>query len=71
MKLLINESPLLVLPSLALLIGVDEAILLQQLNFRLNHQGVERKESFGIANRMRDGQSSCHFGVSKKLSACF
>src|SRR5690625_144505 len=34
MKLLINESPLQVLPSLALKVGLNEAIFLQQLHFR-------------------------------------
>jgi len=34
MKLLINESPLQILPSLALKVGLNEAILLQQLHFR-------------------------------------
>lgn len=34
MKLLINESQLQVLPSLALKVGLNEAILLQQLHFR-------------------------------------
>jgi len=34
MKLIINESPLQILPSLALLVGLNEAIVLQQLHFR-------------------------------------
>ena len=34
MKLLINESPLQIIPSLALKVGLNEAILLQQLHFR-------------------------------------
>mgnify|MGYP003525604647 FL=1 len=42
MKLLIQESPLLILPTLAQTIGLEEAILLQQLHFRLTHQGQER-----------------------------
>lgn len=32
-KLLISESPLLVLPSLAETIGLNEAIVLQQIHF--------------------------------------
>lgn len=35
MKLLLNESPLLVLPTLAVKLGLNEAIVLQQLHFRL------------------------------------
>jgi len=42
MSLLIHESPLLILPTLAQTIGLEEAILLQQLHFRLTHQGQER-----------------------------
>ena len=44
MKLLINESPLQILPSLALKVGLNEAILLQQLHFRSL-----------ISSNMRDG----------------
>ena len=35
MHLLIKESPLQVLPSLVMQVGLNEAILLQQLHFRL------------------------------------
>ncbi|WP_438317154.1 conserved phage C-terminal domain-containing protein [Sporosarcina sp. FA9] len=34
MKLLINEAPLQIIPSLAVQVGLNEAILLQQLHFR-------------------------------------
>jgi uncharacterized phage protein (TIGR02220 family) len=34
MKLLINESPLQIIPSLALAVGLNEAIVLQQIHFR-------------------------------------
>lgn len=44
MNLLINESPLQVLPSLAIQVGLTEAILLQQLHFRSL-----------ISNNTRDG----------------
>jgi hypothetical protein len=36
-KLLMDESPLQVLPGLAVLIGLDEAIFMQQLHFKLYH----------------------------------
>lgn len=42
MNLLINEPPLQVLPSLAKLIGLNEAIFLQQLHFRLLISSNER-----------------------------
>ncbi|MDS9471942.1 conserved phage C-terminal domain-containing protein [Sporosarcina pasteurii] len=35
MKLLINESPLQVLPSLAMILGLNDALLIQQLHYRL------------------------------------
>jgi hypothetical protein len=38
-KLLINESPLLVLPSLAVALGLNEAIVLQQIQFWLGRDG--------------------------------
>ena len=42
MNLLILESPLLILLTLAQLVGIDKAILQQQLHFRMTHQGHER-----------------------------
>lgn len=42
MKPLIQDSTLLIYPQLALAIGLEEAVLLQQLHFRLHHQGVMR-----------------------------
>ena len=42
MNILILESPLLILLTLAQQIGLDKAILQQQLHFRLTHQEQER-----------------------------
>ena len=42
MKPLIQDSTLLIYPQLALAIGLEEAVLLQQLHFRLHHQGLTR-----------------------------
>lgn len=41
-KLLIEEHPLQVLPSLAVLVGLNEAIFLQQLHYWLNGNGKAR-----------------------------
>ncbi len=41
-RLLISEPPLLVLPSLAVLVGLNEALLLQQLHYWLLQSGKER-----------------------------
>lgn len=49
-KLLINESPLQVLPSLAVKVGLNEAIFLQQLHFWM---GVAKKSGAG---REHDGK---------------
>ena len=38
-NLLINESPLVVLPSLAVAVGVDKALVLQQIQYWINQQG--------------------------------
>lgn len=48
-KLLINEPPLQVLPSLAVAIGLDEAIALQQLHYWLNNPKSEgRVDESGV-----------------------
>ena len=44
MNILLLESPLLILLTLAQQIGLDIAILQQQLHFRLTHQEQERAE---------------------------
>ncbi|WP_397538136.1 conserved phage C-terminal domain-containing protein [Rummeliibacillus pycnus] len=36
MKLIINQTPLLVIPDLAVMLGINEAMILQQLHYRLN-----------------------------------
>ena len=43
-KLLINEYPLQVLPSLACEIGLNEAIILQQMHFWLNRKTAQERE---------------------------
>jgi len=50
-SLLINESPLQVLPSLAVLVGLNEAIVLQQTHYWIKmglqlHKRMARKLSF-------------------------
>lgn len=44
-NLLINEPPLMVSPSLARLIGLNEAIILQQMHFWL---GISKNEYYGL-----------------------
>lgn len=47
-KLLINEPPLQVLPSLACKIGLNEAIVLQQVHYWLNNKKVGRRDDQGV-----------------------
>jgi len=57
-QLLINEPPLQVLPSLAIAIGLNEAIVLQQLHYWLNNPkaGVERNGHKWIFNTYEEWQ---------------
>lgn len=41
MSLLVIDRPLIVLPKLALKVGLNEAMILQQLHFRLQHKAKE------------------------------
>jgi len=43
-KLLINEYPLVVLPTLAVRIGLNEAIMLQQIQYWISHPKSIEKE---------------------------
>lgn len=51
-KLLINEYPLQVLPSLAKAIGLNEAIILQQVHYWLRHAKVEHDGKMWIYKTM-------------------
>lgn len=57
-SLLINENPLILLPSLAKMIGLNEAIVLQQLHFYLSNPkaGVERDGERWIYNTYEQWQ---------------
>ena len=52
-KLLIDEYPLVVLPSLAKSIGLHEAIILQQLHYWINHVGPDGKRYGRVADEVR------------------
>ena len=56
-KLLMDEYPLLVLPSLAKAIGLNEAIILQQVNYWLqNLEQTKRKEPEKYAYHCKEGR---------------
>lgn len=66
-KLLINEQPLQVLPSLANIIGLNEAIILQQLHFFLR---ISRNKIGGrswVYNTINDWQSEFSFWSVKTV----
>ena len=60
-KLLIAEPPLLVLPSLAVLVGLNEAIFLQQLHYWLIQSGKERDGRRWIYNTYDEWQKQLPF----------
>lgn len=55
-NLLIQEDPLLVLPSLAVAIGLNEAIFLQQIHFHLRFSKNERDGRIWVYNTFEDWQ---------------
>jgi hypothetical protein len=56
-KLLISEEPLQVLPSLAAQIGLNEALLIQQLHYWLNKSKHEHDERRWIYNTFEEWQA--------------
>ena len=71
MNLLIQESPLLILPTLAQAIGLDEAILLQQLHFRLNHHGQERDGKIWYCQTYTNWAKQLPFWSESKIKRLF
>lgn len=66
-KLLINEQPLQVLPSLANLIGLNEAIVLQQLHFFLRISRNKVGGRYWVYNTINDWQSEFSFWSVKTV----
>ena len=60
-KLLVAEPPLLVLPSLAVLVGLNEAIFLQQLHYWLLQSGKERDGRRWVYNTYDEWHSQLPF----------
>lgn len=60
-KLLINDHPLQVLPNLAAKIGLNEAILLQQIHYWLNSTSNERDGRKWIYNTFEEWQTQFPF----------
>ena len=72
-RLLIHESPLQVLPSLAVKIGLNEAIILQQLHYWLNpdHNKNIREGSHWVYNSYEQWQKQFPFGRKKQSKDLF
>lgn len=68
MKLLLNEEPLIVLPSLAAHIGLQEAIFLQQLHYWLNRSNHERDGQKWVYNSYKEWQKQFPFWSEKTIS---
>ena len=66
-KLLINEQPLQVLPSLANIIGLNEAIVLQQLHFFLRISRTKVGGRSWVYNTINDWQSEFSFWSVKTV----
>lgn len=60
-RLLIAEPPLLVLPSLAVLVGLNEAIFLQQLHYWVQQSGKERDGRRWIYNTYEEWHEQLPF----------
>jgi hypothetical protein len=60
-SLLINESPLIVLPTLACVVGVNGAIVLQQVQYWLQHSKHDRDGRRWIFNTYEDWHSQFPF----------
>ena len=61
MKLLIDEAPLLILPSLAKEVGLNAAVFLQQLHFRSNISKNIRDGHKWVYNTYSDWQEEFSF----------
>lgn len=68
MKLLLNEEPLIVLPSLAAHIGLQESIFLQQLHYWLNRSNHEKDGHKWVYNSYKEWQKQFPFWSEKTIS---
>jgi hypothetical protein len=66
-RLLIDEPPLMVLPSLAAAIGLNEAIVIQQLHYWLGRSGKERDGRQWIYNSYPDWEQQFPFWSNKTI----
>lgn len=67
MNLLTNENPLILLPQLACVIGPEEAIVLQQLHFRLQQQTVTHDGEVWYCQSLAKWQKQLPFWNEPKI----
>lgn len=70
-KLLINESPLQVLPTLAKAIGLNEAIVLQQVHYWLNHATTTHKGQKYVYKTVNEWQAEFPFWSERTIKTAF
>lgn len=68
-KLLFDEPPLTVSPSLAVIVGLEEAIVLQQVKYWLTINEEKKSNYFNgrywVYNSYRDGRNNFRFGLKE------
>ena len=69
-SLLINESPLLVLPSLAVKAGLNEALILQQVHYWISNTkaGIEHGGRRWVRSTIKDWKEQIPFWSEKTIS---
>lgn len=70
-KLLINESPLVVQPSLAVALGLEEAIVLQQIHYWLERATIEHKGRAWVYKTHAEWQKELPFFKDSKMRGLF
>ena len=70
-KLLIQENPMMILPSLAEKIGLNQAIVIQQFHYWLVSSKHLLKGESGFITRIKSGNFNLSFGQEKQLNEQF
>jgi len=70
-KLLINESPLLILPSLAEKIGLNEAIVLQQVHFWISKELNYKEGRYWVYNTYKEWHDQFPFWSKSTIKRVF
>lgn len=71
MKLLVNGRQLILSQDLAARIGIEEALFLQQLHYRLDTQGVEKEGYFWYRQTYQGWAKQCFYWNITKVIEMF